>query len=142
MRGHRHSSPPVESRRNVAGIRVNQLRRGRGWSHAALARRLRQIGWEIQATEVERIESGEVTLWDFELCFLASVFGVEVRDLLPHGAGASVPEEVNRWLDSNAGVAEVVPTSSRAQSEHCQKKSEYAGERLSSSENAEERIGS
>ncbi len=71
--------------RKMVGSQVRKLRRARGWSQSVLAAKLQILGLDIDRTEVVKIESGRAHVIDYKLLYFATLFRVEVADLLSRG---------------------------------------------------------
>ena len=68
---------------NLIARQVSRLRYQRGWTQDELADLLQTTGWFITRSGVSKIEGGSIYVPDFRVVWLASVFKVEVSDLLP-----------------------------------------------------------
>jgi len=68
---------------NLIARQVSRLRYQRGWTQDELADILQKTGWRISRSGISKIEGGSMYVPDFRLIWLASVFKVQVSDLLP-----------------------------------------------------------
>lgn len=69
--------------RNVIGPQVRRFRYQRGWSQAKLAVKLQVLGWDISRSGVGKIEAQLSRVSDYQMIFLATVLGVDERELFP-----------------------------------------------------------
>lgn len=70
--------------RNVGGERISQLRIERDMSQRELAELLQLEGISLHKNAIQRIESGERVIADYELMAFAKIFSVSIDDLLNH----------------------------------------------------------
>lgn len=75
------SCPVPRSRRNLAGLVVRRFRLAAGVSQAELAGMIQRAGWDLDRVVLVRIESGQRSLLDYEICFLLRVLGKTWADL-------------------------------------------------------------
>src|SRR6266436_3952500 len=68
---------------NVIGPHVRKLRDSKGWSQAALARKLQLLGWSLTRHSIAKLELQIRRVSDCELMFFARVLGVAPSDLFP-----------------------------------------------------------
>ena len=68
---------------NLIARQLSRLRYQRNWTQDELADLLQKTGWHISRSGVSKIEGGSICVPDFRLIWLASVFKVQVSDLLP-----------------------------------------------------------
>ena len=68
---------------NLIARQVSRLRYQRGWTQDELADILQKTGWRISRSGISKIEGGSMYVPDFRLIWLASVFKVQVSDMLP-----------------------------------------------------------
>ncbi len=68
---------------NLIARQVSRLRYQRNWTQDELADILQKTGWLISRSGVSKIEGGSMYVPDFRMVWLASVFKVQVSDLLP-----------------------------------------------------------
>ena len=68
---------------NLIARQVSRLRYQRGWTQDELADILQKTGWRISRSGVSKIEGGSMYVADFRMVWLASVFKVQVSDMLP-----------------------------------------------------------
>ena len=68
---------------NLIARQVSRLRYQRNWTQDELADLLQKTGWLISRSGVSKIEGGSMYVPDFRMVWLASVFKVQVSDLLP-----------------------------------------------------------
>ena len=71
-----------DSRNNIAGLKVAELRKGLRISQRELSDRLNVIGLNIDKNAVQRMESGQRFITDIEIISLAKIFGITVEELL------------------------------------------------------------
>lgn len=72
---------------NVSGPQVRAARLAKGWSQSTLAAKCQVAGWDVSRDTIANIELRRRWVADHELMTLASVLGVDERDLLPRRAG-------------------------------------------------------
>jgi transcriptional regulator with XRE-family HTH domain len=70
-------------RLNIVGPQVRKMRMAQGWSQRQLAIRLQLEGLDVSRSGVAKIESRLVCVEDYELSYLAKVFGVGFESLFP-----------------------------------------------------------
>ena len=68
---------------NLIARQVSRLRYQRNWTQDELADILQKTGWRISRSGVSKIEGGSMYVPDFRMVWLASVFKVQLSDLLP-----------------------------------------------------------
>lgn len=73
------------------------MRRERGWSQSELASRLSELGMQVHATGVTRLESGARGISLNEACLLAVVFDLTPEDLI---ASLRTEAEVGMQLEA------------------------------------------
>ena len=85
---------------NIVGPQIRKLRYARRWSQSKLAGKLQRAGWDISRSGLSKIEARVRFALDFELDYLAEVFGVELKDLFPSRT-ASEPayDHLNRLMN-------------------------------------------
>jgi len=71
----------------IVGANVRSAREALGMTQGALAQRLRELGWEIDATGVTRIEKGTRSVRVSQLHLLGLALGVTPGDLIVDEAG-------------------------------------------------------
>jgi transcriptional regulator with XRE-family HTH domain len=69
--------------RNIIGSEIRKRRDGLGWSQDDLAARLQLAGWDIDRSQVSKIECRLVHVSDFQQLYLARVFKVSIDELYP-----------------------------------------------------------
>ncbi len=72
--------PPL---RNAIGIQVRKLRALKNWSQQHLAGRCNLLDFDIGRETVSQIERGVRGVSDLEMILLATVFQVELKELVP-----------------------------------------------------------
>src|SRR6266481_3253420 len=72
------------SKLNVVGPHIRKLRDNKGWSQAALARRLQLLGWSVSRHSIAKLELQIRRVSDCELMYFAKVLGVTPSGLLPN----------------------------------------------------------
>ena len=77
------NSRTPDGKRNLCGAKVKALRkrRGRGFSQRLLAEEMQKQSIDIDKNAIQRIESGERYVNDFELMKLCELFGVTAEEL-------------------------------------------------------------
>jgi transcriptional regulator with XRE-family HTH domain len=68
---------------NASGTRIREIRIGKHWSQADLARQLQIAGWDIDFATLNRIEKQTRTITDVELILIASVLNVRLEAFEP-----------------------------------------------------------
>ena len=69
--------------KNLIGAEIMRRRDRLGWSQSDLAVKLQLAGWDIDRSQVSKIECRLVHLSDFQQMFFARVFKVTLNDLFP-----------------------------------------------------------
>ena len=69
--------------RNIVGPQVRKMRMAQDWSQGQLAIRLQLAGLDVSRSGVAKIESRLACVEDYELFYLAKVFGVGFASLFP-----------------------------------------------------------
>ena len=67
---------------NLCGKQISKQRMDRGLSQRQLADALQRLGMDVGKNTIQRIESGERYVPDYELVFFAKAFGIEISELL------------------------------------------------------------
>lgn len=67
--------------KNALGPVIKEIRLAAGWSLEQLASRLTHEGWTCAADQLERVESQEVGIKDFELLYFSAALGVSADEL-------------------------------------------------------------
>lgn len=67
--------------KNALGPVIKEIRLAAGWSLEQLASRLTQQGWTCAADQLERVESQEEGIKDFELLYFSAALGVSADEL-------------------------------------------------------------
>lgn len=70
-----------ETRKNVVGLKMKELRESRGLSQRDLAKEFQLIGCDIDQNVITRTERGERKVSDKEVLAIAAVFGITTADL-------------------------------------------------------------
>ena len=60
---------------------IKEIRLAAGWSLEQLASRLTHEGWTCAVDQLERVESQEVGIKDFELLYFSAALGVSADEL-------------------------------------------------------------
>ncbi len=68
---------------NIIGPHVRKLRDKKGWSQAALARKLQLLGWSVTRHSIAKLELQIRRVSDCELMYFARILGVTPSDLFP-----------------------------------------------------------
>ena len=69
--------------KNIIGIEIMKRRDRLGWSQTDLAVKLQLAGWDIDRSEVSKIECRLVHVSDFQQMFFVRVFKVSLDELFP-----------------------------------------------------------
>lgn len=69
-------------RNNIAGIKMQQLRKARRLSQRQVSESLAEIGLTVDKNAVQRMESGQRFITDIELCYIAKFFDTSIEELL------------------------------------------------------------
>ena len=69
-------------RNNIAGIKMQQLRKARRLSQRQVSDSLAEIGLTVDKNAVQRMESGQRFITDIELCSIAKFFDTSIEELL------------------------------------------------------------
>ena len=84
---------------NLVGRQVGKFRDALDWTQGDLADALQDKGWIISRSGVSKIESRLVHVYDFQVCWLASVLGVPKDALYPKfDAGKPVEEMILKHI--------------------------------------------
>ena len=70
-----HRKSPRFARLNLCGGLIRRFRIKAGWTQEQLAAKLQVAGWDIDRVVVTRIETGQRTLFDYEVKYFLDVFG-------------------------------------------------------------------
>lgn len=84
--------------RQILGLTVRRLRRGRGWSQEDLAGRMTSSGHSMGQTTIAKMEAGSRPTTVDELFTLSQVFGVHVTSFMRSTAGEEHLEAVQLAL--------------------------------------------
>ena len=76
-----HRNSPRSKRLNLSGDLIRRLRKDAGITQEQLSARLQIMGWCINQEVITRIETGQRTLFDYELKLLLDVFGKSWKDM-------------------------------------------------------------
>ena len=68
-------------RRNLIGRQIQKLRLQKHWSQEILTAKLQIEGLDISRSSVSKIESGEQTVFDFQILYFRRVLRAENDDL-------------------------------------------------------------
>jgi len=71
-----------ETRNNICGAQITRLRTSMNLSQRELADQLQVAGLDLGKNAIQRIESGERYVPDFELIYFSRVLDVEISELL------------------------------------------------------------
>ena len=69
--------------KNLIGTEIRKRRDRLGWSQSDLAVRLQLAGWDIDRSQVSKIESRLVHISDFQQLYFTRVFKVSLNELFP-----------------------------------------------------------
>ena len=70
-----------DGRKNLVGLKLIQLREGKGMSQRDLAKAFQLIGCDIDQNVITRIETGKRKVTDMEIWAITIVFGVKAGEL-------------------------------------------------------------
>ena len=70
-----------DGRKNLVGLKLIQLREGKGMSQRDLAKAFQLIGCDIDQNVITRIETGKRKVTDMEIWAIYIVFGVKAGEL-------------------------------------------------------------
>ena len=70
-----------DGRKNLVGLKLIQLREGKGMSQRDLAKAFQLIGCDIDQNVITRIETGKRKVTDMEIWAISIVFGVKAGEL-------------------------------------------------------------
>ncbi len=98
---------------NLVGRQVSRLRYQRGWSQEELAGRLYDVGWLVATrSTISKIEGGTIYVHDFQVAWLAAVFGVPRDALYPQwDSGRPIQDSILQYV-RNAKRGLVLPPAS------------------------------
>ena len=82
--------------KNLIGTEIRKRRDRLGWSQSDLAVRLQLAGWDIDRSQLSKIECRLVHVSDFQQLYFVRVFKVSLNDLLP---SVDPLEKINDFLD-------------------------------------------
>ena len=69
-------------RNNIAGLKMQQLRKFRRLSQRQVSEGLTAMGLAVDKNAVQRMESGQRFITDIELGTIAKYFGITIEELL------------------------------------------------------------
>ena len=75
-----------DGRKNLVGLKLIQLREGKGMSQRDLAKAFHLIGCDIDQNVITRIETGKRKVTDMEIWAISIVFGVKAGELFDSNA--------------------------------------------------------
>ena len=75
-----------DGRKNLVGLKLIQLREGKGMSQRDLAKAFQLIGCDIDQNVITRIETGKRKVTDMEIWAISIVFGVKAGELFDSNA--------------------------------------------------------
>ena len=75
-----------DGRKNLVGLKLIQLREGKGMSQRDLAKAFQLIGCHIDQNVITRIETGKRKVTDMEIWAISIVFGVKAGELFDSNA--------------------------------------------------------
>ena len=75
-----------DGRKNLVGLKLIQLREGKGMSQRDLAKAFQLIGCDIDQNVITRIETGKRKVTDMEIWATSIVFGVKAGELFDSNA--------------------------------------------------------
>lgn len=70
-----------ETRKNIIGLKLKELREARGLSQRELAKKFQLIGCDIDQNVITRTERGDRKVSDREILAISIVFGITTADL-------------------------------------------------------------
>ena len=70
--------------KNLIGAEIMRRRDRLGWSQSDLAVRLQLAGWDIDRSQVSKIECRLVHVSDFQQLYFVRIFKVSLSDLFPN----------------------------------------------------------
>lgn len=108
----------------IAGSRVRELRKARGWSQAALAVRLRKYGPELTQSTIAKLEAGARPTRLDEFGSLAEVLGVPLTYLIAMPDPFGSPDE--RFLEREIREIEAALDDAKARASEAQLRSAAA----------------
>ena len=82
--------------KNLIGTEIRKRRDRLGWSQSDLAVRLQLAGWDIDRSQLSKIECRLVHVSDFQQLYFVRVFKVTYNDLLPN---VDPVEKINDFLE-------------------------------------------
>lgn len=68
-------------RKNIIGIKVKTIRKQKNLTQKELAEQLQLVGYEFDRLTIGRIETGDRFVADYEVQAIATVLGVEIKEL-------------------------------------------------------------
>ena len=81
--------------KNLIGTEISKRRDRLGWSQSDLAVRLQLAGWDIDRSQLSKIECRLVHVSDFQQLYFVRVFKVSINDLFP---SVDPLEKINDYL--------------------------------------------
>ena len=81
--------------KNLIGAEIMKRRDRLGWSQSDLAVRLQLAGWDIDRSQLSKIECRLVHVSDFQQLYFVRVFKVSLDDLFPN---VDPQEKINDFL--------------------------------------------
>ena len=75
-----------DGRKNLVGLKLIQLREGKGMPQRDLAKAFQLIGCDIDQNVITRIETGKRKVTDMEIWAISIVFGVKAGELFDSNA--------------------------------------------------------
>ena len=75
-----------DGRKNLVGLKLIQVREGKGMSQRDLAKAFQLIGCDIDQNVITRIETGKRKVTDMEIWAISIVFGVKAGELFDSNA--------------------------------------------------------
>lgn len=97
--------------KNIIGAEIRRLRNGLGMSQSEFAVQLQLAGFDVDRSQVSKMECRLVHISDYEQVYLAEVLKVSVADLFPpesslKPAQVCVPEAMKRYRKAHPGMKE------------------------------------
>ncbi len=81
--------------KNLIGAEIRKRRDRLGWSQSDLAVRLQLAGWDIDRSQLSKIECRLVHVSDFQQLYFVRVFKISLDELLPN---VDPLEKINDFL--------------------------------------------
>ena len=82
--GTAHATPSGMQYKNLIGAEIRKRRDRLDWNQSDLVVKLQLAGWDIDRSQLSKIECRLVHLSDYQQLFFARVFKVSLNDLFPN----------------------------------------------------------